>query len=279
MRRRCANTPTGRACSLLLWLWPLVLGCAQNPYILQGQLERLQQEHLALGQRYQELQSRMATLDQDNQEQGQLLAQSLQQRRVLEDQLVALREQLSGATTQVAKLKESSGEVEKKAEMLAASAKKRIGATISANSSVREPLAKLDIPGIQARMDGDVIRVELPSNRLFLPGGAQLSPEAPALIDRVASAIAQQFRDHRIGIEGHTDTEPVNNKSWSSNHILSVGRAMAVYDYLAARSKLKANQLFVVGHGANHPIVSNATPAGKERNSRVELVIYPEKVQ
>ena len=273
MRRR------RRTYLLLLWLWPLVVGCAQNPYILQGQLERLQQEHLALGQRYQELQSRMATLDQDNQEQGQLLAQSLQQRRVLEDQLTALREQLGGATTQLAKLKESSGEVEKKAEMLAASAKKRIGATISANSSVREPLPRLDIPGVQSRADGDVIRVELPSSRLFLPGGAQLSPEAPALIDQVASAIAQQFRDHRIGIEGHTDTEPVNNKSWSSNHILSVGRAMAVYDYLAARTKLKANQLFVVGHGGNHPIVSNATPAGKERNARVELVIYPEKVQ
>ncbi|MGH7135482.1 MAG: OmpA family protein, partial [Pirellulales bacterium] len=251
-----------RAYLLLLWLWPLLLGCAQNPYILQGQLERLQQEHLALGERYQELQSRMATLDQDNQEQGQLLAQSLQQRRVLEDQLTALREQLGGATTQLAKLKESSGEVEKKAEMLAASAKKRIGATISANSSVREALPKLDIPGIPSRVDGDVIRVELPSNRLFLPGGAQLSPEAPALIDRVASSIAQQFRDHRIGIEGHTDSDPINNKSWSSNHILSVGRAMAVYDYLAARSKLKAKQLFVVGHGGNHPIVSNATPAG-----------------
>ena len=35
---------------------------------------------------------------------------------------------------------------------------------------------------------------------------------------------------------------------------------------------------FVVGHGSNHPVVSNATPAGKERNRRVELVVYPEQV-
>lgn len=268
-----------RAYCFFLWLWPLVVGCAQNPYVLQGQLERLQQENVALGQRYQELQTRMATLDQDNQEQGQLLAQSLQQRRVLEDQLTAVREQLSGATTQLARLKESSGEVEKRAEMLAASAKRRIGATISANSSVREPLPKLDVPGVQSRVDGDVIRVELPASRLFLPGGAQLSPEAAALIDPVATAIAGHYADHRIGIEGHTDTDPVHNNRWSSNHVLSVGRAMAVYDYLAGRTKLKAKQLFVVGHGGNYPLVSNATPAGKERNSRVELVIYPEKVQ
>lgn len=268
--RLCANC-------LCFFLWPLVIGCAQNPYVLQGQLERLQQEHVALGQRYQELQTRMATLDEDNQEQGQLLAQSLQQRRVLEDQLAAVREQLSGTTTQLTKLKESSGEVEKKAEMLAASAKRKIGASISANSSVRESLPKLDIPGVQSRVDGDVIRVELPANRLFLPGGALLSAEAPALIDQVATAVAQRYPDHRIGIEGHTDTDPADRKHWSSNHLLSVGRASAVYNYVASRSRLKPNQLFVVGYGENHPIVSNATPAGKERNARVELVIYPEK--
>jgi outer membrane protein OmpA-like peptidoglycan-associated protein len=53
---------------------------------------------------------------------------------------------------------------------------------------------------------------------------------------------------------------------------------MAVYDYLATHSHLKPQQLFVVGHGANHPVVSNGTPAGKERNRRVELVVYPEKM-
>jgi len=63
-----------------------------------------------------------------------------------------------------------------------------------------------------------------------------------------------------------------------NNHQLSVGEAMAVYDYLTLRSRLKANQMFVVGHGPNHPVVSNGTEAGKERNRRVELVIYPDPI-
>lgn len=256
----------------------LAAGCAQNPYLLQGQLERLQQEHTALNQRYQELQARMATLDQDNQEQGQLLAQSLQQRRVLEDQLTATRDQLGGAAAQLATLKESSGEAEKKAEMLSASSKRKIGASISANSSHAATLAPFDVPGVQSRLDGDVIRIELPAGRLFQPGGAQLSAEAPGLLDTVAAAIEQRYADHLVGIEGHTDNDPVNNHRWSSNHVLSVGRAMAVYDYLANRTRLSSKQLFVVGHGANHPVVSNATSAGKERNRRLELVIYPERL-
>ncbi|HEX5447421.1 MAG TPA: hypothetical protein VFW87_26640, partial [Pirellulales bacterium] len=139
-----------------LGLGPLLLGCAQNPYVLQGKLETLQKEHTTLSQRYQELQSRMATLDQDNQEQGTLLAQSQQQRRVLEDETAALREQLSGAASQLAKLRESHTEVEKRAETLAASAKRRIGASISANNSQRDQLAAIQIPGVETRVDSDV---------------------------------------------------------------------------------------------------------------------------
>jgi outer membrane protein OmpA-like peptidoglycan-associated protein len=53
---------------------------------------------------------------------------------------------------------------------------------------------------------------------------------------------------------------------------------MAVYDVLVSQGRASPKQLFVVGHGANHPVVSNATAEGRRRNRRVELVIYPERV-
>ena len=52
---------------------------------------------------------------------------------------------------------------------------------------------------------------------------------------------------------------------------------MAVYEELTSRMRMRPDQLFVVGHGSNHPVVSNATAEGKQRNRRVELVIYPER--
>lgn len=265
--------------AVAFWLcaWPLLCGCAQNPYVLQGKLETLQKEHTSLSQRYQELESRMATLDQDNQEQGTLLAQAQQQRRVLEDETAALREQLSGAAAQLAKLRDSHSEVEKRAETLAASAKRRIGASISANNSLRDQLAAVQIPGVETRVDGDVVRVELPGSALFEPTSARLLPTAPALLDSVAAALARQYPHQTIGVEGHTDNEPVRSQLWSNNHHLSTGRAMAVYDYLVSRTRLRPGQLFVVGHGENHPIVANDTTTGKERNRRVELVVYPER--
>jgi len=262
-------------------LAPLALaltGCAENPYMLQSQIQQQQQQQLALTQQNNELRSRTSTLDQDNQELETLLAQSRQQARMLEDQVAAMREQLGSTTTQLASLRDELGSTESRARLLEASAQRRAGATIRVNNSLRSSLETIQIEGVEIRQDADVIRIELPGSKLFAPGSGRLLPDASRYVEQVAGEVARHYPNQIIGVEGHTDTDPILNSQWSNNHQLSVGRAMAVYDHLVTRTTLRAEQLFVVGHGANHPVVSNATPAGKERNRRVELVIYPERV-
>jgi hypothetical protein len=51
-----------------------------------------------------------------------------------------------------------------------------------------------------------------------------------------------------------------------------------VFDFFTTRTPLRQGQLFLVAHGANHPVVSNATAAGRIRNRRMEFVIYPERI-
>ncbi len=253
-------------------------GCAQNPLVLQNQLQTLQQQHTAVAKRNDELVSRAEALDRDNQELGTLLAQERQRVTIVQDQVAALQDQLKGATTQLAQTREQHSVSEKKVETLAASAKRRTTATISANRSLTASLPDIDVPGVEVRPDGNVVRIELPGGQLFEPGGARLLPQAPGTIEAVAAEIARLYPQQRIGIEGHTDSDTVAGVSWHNNHQLAIGRAMAVYEQLVARGRLKPAQLFVAGHGANHPVVSNGTPAGKDRNRRVEIVIYPERV-
>jgi flagellar motor protein MotB len=253
-------------------------GCANNSYTMQGKVLNLQQEQAMLAQRNQELQTRATSLDHDNQELEAMLAQSRQQTRVVDDQVAALREQLSGATAQLAQLKTQYDDTNRKADMLAASVKRKVGATITANTSIQDRLPAIDIPGVEVRADGDVIRVELPGAQLFESGNARLLPQAGALIDQVAGQVIRAYPHQMIGIEGHTDSDPLKNSKWTSNQQLSIGRSMAVYDHLVGRTGVNPSQLFVVGHGANHPTVSNGTSAGKERNRRVELVIYPDRM-
>ncbi|HEX3872155.1 MAG TPA: OmpA family protein [Pirellulales bacterium] len=259
-----------------------VVGCqsnplANNPISMQGKVTALEQQQIALTQRNQELQTRAASLDRDNQELETMLAQSRQQTRVYEDQVAALRDQLGGATAQLAKLRTDYDSTSKRVETMTVSAKRRAEATITPNNSFEASASAIQIPGVETRVDGDVIRIELPG-RMFEHGSARLLPEATPLIDQVAAELMRAYPSQIVGVEGHTDSDPVAvGSKWTSNHQLSIGRAMAVYDHLVSRDRVPANHLFVVGHGSNHPVVSNGTEAGKQRNRRVELVIYPDR--
>jgi flagellar motor protein MotB len=255
----------------------LLVGCAQNPYVLQGQVQTLQTEQASLARRNEEFKSRAETLDRNNQELETFLAQERQQKRLLEDQLAAMRDQLNTTNTQLARAKSEVDQFGKKTEALEAGLKKQAGATIRVNSSLKNSLPPLQIQGVEVRQDADVIRVELPGNRLFEPGGARLLPDGLRLIDEVARKLGQTYPDQMIGVEGHTSSDPIPAGRWTGHHQLSVAMAMAVSDQISGRGIVAARQLFLAGHGANHPVASNATQAGKDRNYRVELVVYPEK--
>ncbi len=253
-------------------------GCANNPVAMHNQVQTLQQQQATLARQNQELQSRAQTLDEDNQELETLLAQARQQVRVLDDQLTAVREQLTETNSQLAQAKDDRQFADEQARARTASVRRRTGASISANSSLKDRLPEIRIPGVEVRQDMDVIRVELSGSKLFEVGGARLLPTAGRLITDVADELARAYPKQIIGVEGHTDSDPIHSGQWANNHQLSIGRAMAVYDHLVAHTQLRAEQLFIIGHGPNHPVVSNATDAGKERNRRVELVVYPETV-
>lgn len=269
-----------RAAAAGSWLTALGLlamaGCAQGSYALQNQLTAAQQQQIALAQRNQELQSRATSLDQDNQDLQTQLAQTQRQTHLLQDQVVAMREQLSSTTSQLAQARQDKQIVEKNAQAVVASTKRRAGAVITPNNSLKQSLPNLNLPGLEIRQDGDTVRFEMSSDRLFNPGTAQLRADAPQFLDAVVAEVERTYPEQIIGVEGHTDSDQPAGQA-GSPHQISTGLAMSVFDYLTARTHLRPNQLFLVGHGGNHPVVSNATPAGKARNRRVELVIYPDK--
>jgi flagellar motor protein MotB len=266
-----------RAGSLVVVLLPALFGCSNNPYALQKQNQTLQQQQIALQQRNNELQARATALDRDNQELGTLLAQARQQSQLTEDQLAAVRDQLAGISTQMTQLRDAKQLTEKQVETLMASTRRRAAATITANNSLARNLPAVNIPGIEVRADGDVVRIELPADKLFQPGGVTIQPVSAGLVDTVAMEIARAYPDQMIGVEGHTNNDFVRSQQGFDNQQLSVAQANAVYQHLVMRGQIPAHRLFIVGHGPNHPVVSNATAAGKARNARVELVIYPDR--
>jgi flagellar motor protein MotB len=263
------------------WLWlgiaMIASGCADNAMVLKGRLSQSEQQQTAMSRQYQQLQDRANALDRDNQEMGTLLAQARQQAKVSDDQLAALRDQLRNVTGQLAQTRSDKEGIDKRVQTLTASMQRQGGVSITPNNSFLQTLPAINLAGVFVRRDGDVIRVELPGSTLFESGSDRLRPGASNLICDVAAELVRTYPDQIIGVEGHTDNDPIAGNQWRNNHALSVSRAMMVYDVLVNRTRLQGNQLFVVGHGSNHPIVSNATLEGKQRNRRVELVVYPDR--
>jgi len=167
-------------------------------------------------------------------------------------------------------------QTESQALGIQASMNKRGGAKLTANNSLPISTNAPQIPGARMVQDGDLIRIRIPADQLFGQGTAQLVSSGSYLLDQVATSISGQYGRHRVAVEGHTDTGALYGGAFSNPTQLAGAQAQAIIDQLVRRNNLPAQQLFVVAHGANHPIGDNQTAAGRADNRRIEIVIYPE---
>ncbi len=102
---------------------------------------------------------------------------------------------------------------------------------------------------------------------LFETGKYQLRPGARERLAKV-SGILLAYPGLKVQIEGHTDS--VGSDQY--NQQLSEQRAGAVRDYLVQQGVTEA-MVTAQGFGKSHPIASNDTAEGRQRNRRVELVV------
>jgi chemotaxis protein MotB len=110
---------------------------------------------------------------------------------------------------------------------------------------------------------------------LFDSGKSKLRPEAYAIMDKVTRVLIENVPDLKIGIEGHTDNEPIKASGWKSNWELSVARALSVLHYLQDEKSVEGWRLSAIGYGEQQPVADNATKENRQLNRRVEIVIMP----
>ncbi len=109
---------------------------------------------------------------------------------------------------------------------------------------------------------------------LFDSGKEKLRSDSLPILDKVVAILKEAVPDNRIGIEGHTDNEPIKHSRWKSNWELSAQRALSVLHHLERRDVASA-RLSAIGYGEYQPIASNDLVEGRQVNRRVEIVILP----
>lgn len=118
------------------------------------------------------------------------------------------------------------------------------------------------------------VKLTLVDSLLFSEGGWQINRKGEETLDKIIPTL-RKVTTGRIVVEGHTDNVPIGpalRARFPSNWELSTARATDVVRYLASKG-VPQNVLAAEGFGDSRPVASNATPEGRAKNRRVEIVI------
>jgi chemotaxis protein MotB len=149
---------------------------------------------------------------------------------------------------------------------------------------LREKLQRLTKMGLKVEVRHNRMVITLPGDVLFPSGKDELRSGGKDVLMAVAEVIRndQQLAERFFQVAGHTDAQPLNGGPFKDNWGLSAMRARTVLVFLISKvdSKdggggLEPSRLHVAGYGETDPVAPNNTPAEREKNRRVELVLMP----
>ena len=245
----------------------------------QASLRSIEQRQNLTAQQLQDEIDRLRTNLSKANAAGLLSAYAIQQRELVIQKHVAELEQMrserqvnAGARTLAERQQTAApdqAERTQQARSLLASASKQGQLAVSEIEGRRLRLEQALAKVASSRTDPQRgIVVTLPGP-LFVAGSARLTSGAHTSLDAIARILVANS-PLVITVEGYTD----NVGSTSANLRFSEARAKAVSNYLMGAG-VSGQHLTAVGEGEANTVAPNTTEAGRQQNSRVEIVIAP----
>lgn len=149
--------------------------------------------------------------------------------------------------------------------------------------ALREKLKELTDIGLEVTIRHNKMVISLPGDVLFAAGSDKLSKPGERALAKVKKVLLSDsgLADRYYQVGGHTDNQQLvrTAEEFKDNWGLSLMRAREVLLFLTkqeAGGNLNAKRWSAAGYAETDPIGSNASPEGKRRNRRVELVFQPD---
>jgi flagellar motor protein MotB len=121
-------------------------------------------------------------------------------------------------------------------------------------------------------------RIGISGSVLFALNSDQLHPEGRALLKSLVPPLRVYLgeRDELLMVSGFTDDRPIQegNRRFADNLELSAQRALTVTRALMDEG-MPPGRVFAAAFGAEQPVASNASEAGRVLNRRVEMAPVP----
>jgi len=223
-------------------------------------------------------QGKVTALTSSLETEKRISSRALAQVEVLNQQIAALRRQLSALQDALdvasQKDKDSQVQIADLGQRLNVALAQRVQELSRYRSDFFGRLRTIlgDRPDI--RIVGD--RFVFQSEVFFDTGQATLKPEGRQELDGLASALLDL--DKKIPgeiawvlrVDGHTDIRPISGAQFRSNWDLSAARAISVVQYLISKG-VSPQRLVAAGFGEFQPIDTDRTEEAYSRNRRIEL--------
>jgi len=124
--------------------------------------------------------------------------------------------------------------------------------------------------GVNVDRQGDNIVLQMPGDVTFDTNRSEIKPQFYTVLNDVAGTL-NKYPQTTVDVIGHADS----TGSAALNQGLSERRAGSVAEYLVTAGGVMRERLAVAGKGSTAPIADNATPDGRAKNRRVEIVLKP----
>jgi len=124
---------------------------------------------------------------------------------------------------------------------------------------------------VQVNLTDRGLHLIITDSIMFRSGEAEIIEPSRTILKILAGIIDDRIES--VVVEGHTDNRPIHTARFPSNWELSAARAAAVVRFLLEQTDaLPPSRYIAVGYGEFHPRDTNATPEGRARNRRVEIL-------
>jgi chemotaxis protein MotB len=181
-------------------------------------------------------------------------------------------------------LKEKSEELAKKERLLADREKalKEMQQVISRQDSItnrlndilRNALLGFNSDELSVEIKNGKVYVSMSDKLLFKSGSAAVESKGIEALNVLADVLNKNT-DIDILIEGHTDNIPIKTALYKDNWDLSVIRATSIVRTLTEDYKVASTRVTASGKGDVFPKADNATPEGRAKNRRTEIILSP----
>jgi chemotaxis protein MotB len=218
------------------------------------------------------LESRIAKLRKDTADLNGKLSDLREKYGEMDANYAKLR---NNSSTEINKLSEDLKKREQRLKEVEEVLRKRDESTNQLKEKLQAALLGFTKSGLTVEIKNGKVYVSLTDKLLFPSGSIVIDEKGRQALTQLAAVLKEQ-PEINIAVEGHTDTQKVNNLGQiKDNWDLSVLRSTSVVRFLTEVGKVESVRMTATGKGEFQPLASNASADGRSKNRRIEIVLSP----